>query len=235
MYFRRTTFFELAVYKSQVNLQQLICKTTSYSLNNLKYHRLVNIIFQWKIGFSPLVDEGDKKNEQKTLRHEQAHVITNDLDLINTFQQQQQQQQYSTCNQLTERVYTKVRTVKPSVQTREHIDHPNSVLTESPIAPKDNKGECDKDECDAKAVETSYNGILHTTSNESINKVIETSIITQKKPNYAEVVVLSSALVNSAKTSEQSEISQNQSSKIVEKSNVLGLFMGWLYWSIRRS
>ena len=167
--------------------------------------------------FSPLVDEGDKKNEEKTLQHEQAHGITNDLDLNNTFQQQQQQQQYATCNQLTERVYTKVRTVKPSVQTREYIDHPNSVLTESPIAPKDNKDECDKDECDAKAVETNYNGVLHTTSNESINEVIETSIITQQKPNYAEVVALSSALVNSAKTSEQSESSQNQSSKIVEK------------------
>ena len=111
------------------------------------------------------------------------------------------------CNQLTERVYTKVRTVKPSVQTREHIDHPNSVLTESPIAPKDNKDECDKDECDAKAVETNYNGVLHTTSNESINEMIETSIITQQKPNYAEVVALSSALVNSAKTSEQSKVS----------------------------
>ena len=47
--------------------------------------------------------------------------------------------------------------------------------------------------------------------------MIETSIITQHKPNYTEVVVLSSALVNSAKTSEQSEVSQNQSSKIVEK------------------
>ena len=85
------------------------------------------------------------------------------------------------------------------------------------IAPKDNKDKCDKDECDAKAVETNYNGVLHTTSNESINEVTETSIITQQKPNYAEVVALSSALVNSAKTSEQSEVSQNQSSKIVEK------------------
>ena len=66
--------------------------------------------------FSPLVDEGDKKNEEKTLQHEQTHGITNDLDLNNTFQQQQQQQ-HSTCNQLTERVYTKVRTAKPSVQT----------------------------------------------------------------------------------------------------------------------
>ena len=50
-------------------------------------------------------------------------------------------------------------------------------------------------------LETNYNGVLHTTSNESINEVIETSIITQQKPIYAEVVVLSSALVNSAKTS----------------------------------
>ena len=31
--------------------------------------------------FSPLVDEGDKKNEEKTLQHEQAHGITIDLDL----------------------------------------------------------------------------------------------------------------------------------------------------------
>ena len=90
-------------------------------------------------------------------------------------------------------------------------------MTESPIAPKDNKDECNKDECDAKAVETNYNGVLHTTSNETINEVIETSIITQQKPSYAEVEALSSALVNSAKTSEQSEVSENQSSKIVEK------------------
>ena len=110
--------------------------------------------------FSPLVDEGDKKNEKKTLQHEQTHGITNDLDLNNTFQQQQQQQQYSTCNQLTERVYTKVRTVKPSVQTREHIDHPSSVLTESPIPPKDNKDECDPS-INAKAVETNYNFIAY--------------------------------------------------------------------------
>ena len=163
--------------------------------------------------FSPLVDEGDKKNEQKT-QHEQAHGITNDLDLNNTFQQQQQQQQYSTCNQLTERVYTKVRTVRPSVQTTEHIDHPNSVLTESPVAPKGNKDECDPS-INAKAVETNYNGVLHTTSNESINEVIETSIITQQNPNYAEVVVLSSALASSGKTF---EVSQNQPSIIVEKS-----------------
>ena len=47
--------------------------------------------------------------------------------------------------------------------------------------------------------------------------MIETSIITQQNPNYAEVVALSSALINSAKTSEQSEVSQNQSSKINEK------------------
>ena len=102
-------------------------------------------------------------------------------------------------------------------QFKQHIDHPNFVLTESPIAPKDNKDECDPS-INAKEVETNYNGILHTTSNESINEVIETSIITQQKPNYAEAVVLSSALVNSAKTSEQSEVRQNQSSKIVEKS-----------------
>ena len=161
-------------------------------------------------GFSPLIDEGEQ--------HDQAQGITNDLDLNNTFQQQQQQQQqYSACNQLTERVYTKVRTVKPSVQTREHIDHPNSVFTEPPLAPKDNKDECDKDECDAKTVETYYYDVLHTTSNESINEVIETSTITQQKQNNAEVVALSSALVNNAKTSEQSEVGQNQSSKIVEK------------------
>ena len=47
--------------------------------------------------------------------------------------------------------------------------------------------------------------------------MIETSTITQQKQNNAEVVALSSALVNDAKTSEQSEVGQNQSSKIVEK------------------
>ena len=42
-----------------------------------------------------------------------CHGLNNTSDFNNTSQQQQQQQQYSTCNQLAERVYTKVRTVKP--------------------------------------------------------------------------------------------------------------------------
>ena len=70
--------------------------------------------------FSTLVDKGGKKNEQTTLQHEQTHGITNDLHLNNTIQQQQQQ--YSTGNQLAERLYTKVLTIKPSVKTSEHID-----------------------------------------------------------------------------------------------------------------
>ena len=41
--------------------------------------------------FSMLVDEGKKKDEQKTRRHKETHGITNDQDLNNTLQQQQQQ------------------------------------------------------------------------------------------------------------------------------------------------
>ena len=161
--------------------------------------------------FSTLVDEGKKKDEQKTRQHEETHGITNDQDLNNTIQQQQQQH---TCNQLTEHVYTKV---KPSVKTNEFIDYASSVMTEIPIASSDNNDECNLS-INVKVVETNYDGVLHTTSNEPINEMVETSIITQQKPNYAEVVALCPALVNNAETSKQSEASQIQLSKLVEAS-----------------
>ena len=80
-----------AIYKSQVNLQQF---------NNMQNDKLqpkqleISSISEYNFPVeNRFFYEGDKKNEQKTLRHEQAHGITNDLDLKNTFQQQQQQQQ----------------------------------------------------------------------------------------------------------------------------------------------
>ena len=92
--------------------------------------------------FSPLVDKGDKKNEEKTLQHEQAHGITNDLDLNNTFQKQQQQQQYSICNQLTEMELIedgKCRVCHGQNETVEHLVAGCSVLSNSEYLARHNR------------------------------------------------------------------------------------------------